>query len=101
MSESSEIFQKIKSSLQDAFNKCLFDREEISEETKKFLIEEAKGILRAKGLKLSDYKVVCDDSNNSPEDIENGVINVTIIPPIGAITVEFPLNKEDEENEPD
>lgn len=51
--------------------------------------------------KLPSYTVICDERNNSPEDIENGVVNVTIIPPISAITVEFLLNKEDEENESD
>jgi hypothetical protein len=50
-------------------------------------------------LKLSSYTVICDERNNSPEDIENGVVNVTIIPTIDRITVEFLLNKEDEENE--
>lgn len=49
-------------------------------------------------LKLSSYTVICDESNNSPEDIDNGVVNVTIIPPISAITIEF-LVKEDQEDE--
>lgn len=99
MSEIFEKIQKVKSSLEDAFNKCLFERLEVSEETKRFLIEEAKGVIRAEGLKLSDYIVVCDESNNSPEDIENGVVNVAVIPTIDRITVEFVLNNKEKENE--
>ena len=25
-----------------------------------------------------NYKIICDETNNTPQDIENGVINVTI-----------------------
>jgi hypothetical protein len=47
---------------------------------------------------LSDnYKIICDETNNTPEDIENGVINITIIPFISVerITVDFELKKND------
>jgi hypothetical protein len=47
---------------------------------------------------LSDnYKIICDETNNTPEDIENGVINLTIIPFISVdrITVDFVLKKND------
>jgi len=26
-----------------------------------------------------NYKIICDETNNTPQDIENGVINLTII----------------------
>jgi len=48
---------------------------------------------------LSDnYKIICDETNNTPEDIENGVINITIIPFISVerITVDFELKKNDQ-----
>ena len=28
----------------------------------------------------SSYKVICDETNNTPEDAENGMVNVDIIP---------------------
>jgi hypothetical protein len=44
-----------------------------------------------------NYKIICDETNNTPEDIENGVINLTIIPLISVerITVDFKLKKND------
>ena len=44
-----------------------------------------------------NYKIICDETNNTPEDIENGVINITIIPFISVerITVDFELKKND------
>lgn len=44
-------------------------------------------------LKLSSYKVICDESNNSPEDIKSNAVNVTIVPTVEHITVEFVLNE--------
>jgi hypothetical protein len=32
------------------------------------------------------YKVICDETNNTPEDIENGVVNATI-------EIEFEMKK--------
>jgi hypothetical protein len=37
-------------------------------------------------------KVICDESNNSPEDIDNGVVNVHIVPTIQLTTVEYEVN---------
>jgi hypothetical protein len=47
---------------------------------------------------LSDnYKIICDETNNTLEDIENGMINVMVIPFISVerITVDFELKKDD------
>lgn len=45
------------------------------------------------------HKVVCDETNNTPEDAENGVVNVDIygeiISPIEEIIVDIALNKND------
>ena len=42
-------------------------------------------------------RVICDETNNSQEDIENGVVNVTIIPYISVerITCEIVVKKDD------
>jgi hypothetical protein len=42
-------------------------------------------------------RVICDETNNTPEDIENGVVNVTIIPYISVehITLDFVVKKND------
>ena len=34
-------------------------------------------------------RIVCDESNNSPEDIDNGIVNVHVIPPIQHISIEY------------
>jgi hypothetical protein len=41
--------------------------------------------------------VICDETNNTPEDIENGVVNVTIMPykSVERITCEIVVKKDD------
>ena len=71
-----EIFDKIKKELDASFQHNLFDKEKIIEqaiEMRKQVIEKNYGL-------DSSYKVICDDTNNTLEDAENGVVNVTIIP---------------------
>lgn len=51
--------------------------------------------LKSLGYDKPPYRVICDESNNSPEDIENGVVNVTIIPSIERITVEFVVGEKE------
>jgi hypothetical protein len=41
-------------------------------EMRKKVIEENYGL-------DSSYKIICDETNNTPEDAENGVVNVDII----------------------
>lgn len=45
-------------------------------------------------------RVICDETNNTPEDIENGVVNVTIMPykSIERITFEIVLKKDENSN---
>lgn len=44
-----------------------------------------------------NYKIICDETNNTPQDIENGVINLTIIPypSVDHIKVDFAIKKND------
>jgi hypothetical protein len=44
-----------------------------------------------------NYKIICDETNNTAQDIENGVVNVTVIPykSIDCITVDFEIKKND------
>ena len=70
-----EIFDKIKKEIDASFQLNLFDKEKIKEqviEIKKQVIEKNYGLDRS-------YKVICDETNNTPEDVENGVVNVDII----------------------
>ena len=50
-------------------------------------------------LKYIFHKVVCDETNNTQEDIENQVVNVDIygeiISPIEEINIDITLNKND------
>jgi hypothetical protein len=60
--------------------------------------EQKKQLEKIRQFFLSDNcKIICDETNNTPEDIENGVINLTIIPLISVerITVDFKLKKND------
>lgn len=97
------IMEIIRKELDRSFGKNLWDPL-TPEEMHNIEVKYKEGIdsyLRSLGydeLKLSSYTVICDESNNSPEDIENGVVNVTIIPTIDRITVEF-LVKEDQGDE--
>ena len=74
--EQKEIFDKIKKELDASVQNNLFDKEKIIEqaiETRKQVIEKNYGL-------DSSYKVICDETNNTPEDAENGMVNVDIIP---------------------
>lgn len=44
---------------------------------------------------LSDnYKIICDETNNTSQDIENGVVNVTIIPYRSLDHIKFEIKKD-------
>jgi hypothetical protein len=70
-----EIFDKIKKELDASVQHNLFDKEKIKEQA----IETRKQVIEKNYEFHSSYKVICDETNNTPEDIENGVVNVTII----------------------
>ena len=72
--EQKEIFDKIKKELDASFQHNLFDKEKIIEqaiETRKQVIEKNYGL-------DNSYKVICDETNNTPEDAENGIVNVRV-----------------------
>jgi len=76
--EQKEIFDKIKKEINASFQLNLFDKEKIKEqviEIKKQVIEKNYGL-------DGSYKVICDETNNTPEDAENGVVNVDIVFPL-------------------
>lgn len=39
------------------------------------------------------YRVICDETNNTQEDIDQGIVNVTIIPPPAANRIEIEIDK--------
>jgi hypothetical protein len=51
-------------------------------------------------LKYIFHKVVCDETNNTPKDIDNGIVNVDIygevITPKDVIVIEFVLENKDD-----
>jgi hypothetical protein len=73
--ETKEIFDKIRKEFGTPIQDILFDKEKIKEQTiqmRKKVIEEIYGL-------DSSYKIICDETNNTPEDAENGMVNVDII----------------------
>jgi hypothetical protein len=69
-----EIFDMIKKELEASFENNLFDKETIKEESIKKM---QKVVEKNYGLP-ERYKVICDETNNTSEDIENGVVKVDI-----------------------
>ena len=74
--EQKEIFDKIKKELDASVQHNLFDKEKIKEQS----IETIKQVIEKNYRLDKSYKVICDETNNTPEDAENGMVNVTIIP---------------------
>lgn len=103
MRPTTEILEIIRKELNEGFGKNFWDPV-TPEEMSNIAATYRKAIdsyLESLGYgKPLPYTVICDERNNSPEDIENGVINVTIIPPptLDKIPVEFLLINEDKEN---
>jgi hypothetical protein len=93
--EQQEILNKIRKEFGTSIQDILFDKEKIKEQTiqmRKKVIEENYGL-------DSSYKVICDETNNTLEDAENGVVNVDIIithhKTIDKITFELIVKKDD------
>lgn len=79
-----DVMRIIRKELDRSFGKNLWDPLTPEEESnlKAMLKEGIYSHLKSRGYdKIPSYTVICDERNNSPEDIENGVVNVTIIPP--------------------
>lgn len=45
------------------------------------------------------YVVVCDESNNSPKDVENGIVNVNLIPIPKLIQIDMVLSDKANQSE--
>ena len=72
--EIKELLNEIKEDVEKSCEKDLFDPESIKEEAIKM---RQKVVDENYGLPYT-YKVVCDETNNTPEDVENGVVNADI-----------------------
>jgi hypothetical protein len=91
-----EMMDAIREELNKAFDSSLFS--EWTQEEVERAVDLAKHILSEE---ISRYghvnhcQVICDDTNNTPEDRENGIVNVTIIPSItfDLIPVPFELGE--------
>ena len=73
--EQKEIFDKIRKEFGTPIQDILFDKEKIKEQS----IEMRKQVIEKNYGLDSSYKVICDETNNTPEDAENGMVNVDII----------------------
>jgi hypothetical protein len=90
--EQQEILNKIRKEFGTSIQDILFDKEKIKEQT----IQMRKKVIEENYRLNSSYKVICDETNNTLEDAENGVVNVTIIPykTIDKITFELIVKKD-------
>jgi hypothetical protein len=86
--EQKEIFDKIKKELDASVQSNLFDKEKIKEQT----IEMRKKVIEKNYGLDSSYKIICDETNNTLEDAENGVVNVDIIITHPKTIDKLPLN---------
>lgn len=86
--EQKEIFDKIKKELDASVQSNLFDKEKIKEQT----IEMRKKVIEKNYGLDSSYKIICDETNNTLEDAENGVVNVDIIITHHKTIDKLPLN---------
>ena len=62
-------------------------------EEQKIVIENIRAVLQDTPAQM----VICDETNNTPEDIENGVVNITIRPykSVEHIKIECIVKKDD------
>jgi hypothetical protein len=62
-------------------------------EEQKIILENIRAVFQDTPAQM----VICDETNNTPEDIENGVVNITIIPfkSVEHIKIEYLVKKDD------
>ncbi len=87
MSEAEEKYEEIMEGIREQFNKA-FDSLLFAEWTQE---EVERAVYLAKHMlsetiekygHVNHCQIICDETNNTPEDVENGVVNVTIVHPI-------------------
>jgi hypothetical protein len=83
--------------MKDATEVSLFDEEQIKKVALRTLKEIREGDLNQYFKVGTNSKVICDETNNTPQDIENGVVNVTVILPPSLIEIDVtPVDQGDE-----
>jgi hypothetical protein len=95
--EQQKIFDLVVKHMKDATEVSLFDEEQIEREVMR-LTEKLRGVNLNKHPDLGvGYRVICDETNNTPQDIENGVVNATIILPPSLVKIDMtPVDQGDE-----
>jgi hypothetical protein len=86
--EPKEILNKIRKEFGTPIQDILFDKEKIKEQT----IEMRKKVIEKNYGLDSSYKIICDETNNTLKDAENGVVNVDIIITHHKTIDKLPLN---------
>ena len=86
--EQQEILNKIRKEFGTPIQDILFDKEKIKEQT----IQMRKKVIEENYRLDTSYKVICDETNNTLEDAENGVVNVDIIITHHKTIDKLPLN---------
>jgi len=86
--EQQEILNKIRKEFGTSIQDILFDKEKIKEQT----IEMRKKVIEENYRLDTSYKIICDETNNTLEDAENGVVNVDIIITHHKTIDKLPLN---------
>lgn len=79
--------------MEEATKGCLFEN---TPEQRAAAIE---AILEVASKYNPDYTVVCDESNNSPKDVENGIVNVNLIPIPKLIQIDMVLSDKANQSE--
>ena len=86
--EPKEILNKMRKEFGTPIQDILFDKEKIKEQS----IEMRKQVIEKNYGLDSSYKITCDETNNTLEDAENGVVNVDIIITHHKTIDKLPLN---------
>lgn len=83
--------------MKEAINSNLF---EVTPEQRAAAIEAILEVASKYNPKYNpDYTVVCDESNNSPKDVENGIVNVNLIPIPKLIQIDMVLSDKANQSE--
>ncbi len=107
MSEAEEKYEEIMGKIREQVNKA-FDSSFFSEWTQEEVeraVDLAKHTISAEISRydhVNHFQIICDETNNTPEDVENGVVNVTIVHPIALdrIPVSFERGEKVDDPEP-
>ena len=95
--EQQKIFDLVVKHMKEAMEVSLFDEKQIEREVVRLTEKLREDILNKHPNVGVGYRVICDDTNNTPRDIENGVVNATVILPPSLIEIDVtPVDQGDE-----